>query len=378
MEKPYITLTAAENGQEFFQLRVPLLLRGDKTCGPSLDGANEEVRDFRFVRVISSEDPVSRIQEALDQGKDIVFAPGIFHLTETMMIRTSHQVVLGLGLATLVAPSDGSPCIQVEPFVPGVRIAGLMLEASERIVDNLIKTESSLLEWGHAVQKDPGEPDTPGGLFDIFCRVGGASAGDRTKTHLDYMVRLHSGCIIGDNLWLWRADHGALDEGEGANYPHISPVFWQTENDEFRVETGIEIAGDNIHIAGLAVEHANGHQVAWKGDHGVVYFYQCELPYCASHDFAKEEFRGYFVDHDVKDHAVYAPGIYSNFRNDPVVISTAIQHPIEPKIRLLNAFTVKLDNMGGIRSIVNNEGTQPVEKGRSVRRIGEGHFVKKI
>jgi hypothetical protein len=78
------------------------------------------------------------------------------------------------------------------------------------------------------------------------------------------------------------------------------------------------------------------------------------------------------------DHTVYAPGIYSNFRNDPVVISTAIQHPIEPNIRFLNAFPVKLDNLGGIRSIVNNEGTRPFEKGRSVRRIGEGHFVKKI
>ncbi len=380
MEKPYITLTTAENGQEWFQLRVPLLLRGEKACGPSLDGADEQIRDFRSVRVISFEDPISRIQEALDEGKDVVLAPGIFHLTETLMIRKINQVILGLGLATLVAPEDGSPCIQVEPFVPGVRIAGLMLEASERSVSKLNNTESSLLEWGHADQKDPGEPGNFGGLFDIFCRVGGGRAGDRRETHVDFMVRLHSGCIIGDNLWLWRADHGALDEDEKANYPHISPVFWQTENNEFRVETGIEVAGDNIHIAGLAVEHANGHQVIWKGDHGVVYFYQCELPYCASHDFAKDEFRGYFVNHDVTDHTVYAPGIYSNFRNDPVVISTAIQHPIQSNIRIFNAFTVKLDNLGGIHSIVNHEGTQAAEKGRSVRlqRIGEGYFIKQI
>ncbi|GAX21235.1 hypothetical protein FisN_23Lh183 [Fistulifera solaris] len=378
MEKPYITLTTAKNGQECFQLRVPLLLRGEKACGSSFDGAHEQIRDFCSVRVISSEEPINRIQEALDQGKDVVFAPGIFYLTKALIIRKSNQVILGLGLATLVAPKDGSPCIQVEPFVPGVRIAGLMLEASERSVSNPNNTETSLLEWGHADQKDAGEPDNFGGLFDIFCRVGGGRVGDRTKTHVDYMVRLHSGCIIGDNLWLWRADHGALGEDEKANYTHISPVFWQTENDEFRVETGIEVAGDNIHIAGLAVEHANGHQVVWKGDYGVVYFYQCELPYCASHDFAKDGFRGYFVDRDVKSHTVYAPGIYSNFRNDPVVISTAIQHPIEPNIRFFNAFTVKLDNLGGIYSIVNNAGTKAVEKGRSVRlqRIGEGHFFQ--
>ncbi len=75
-----------------------------------------------------------------------------------------------------------------------------MLEATERCVGNLNNTDSSLLQWGHADQKDPGGPNNFGGLFDIFCRVGRGSAGDRTKTHVGYMVRLHSECIIGDNF----------------------------------------------------------------------------------------------------------------------------------------------------------------------------------
>lgn len=381
MEKPYITLLTDGNGQERYELRVPLALRDEHTRGPSLDGEYEQVRDFSFVRVIRPDDPVDQIQEALDQGKDIVLAPSLFYLKETLIVRHSNQVILGLGLATLIAPKDGFPCIQVEPFVSGVRIAGIMLEASERVhgnVNNGVNNgHSSLLEWGHATVEDSGDSNNPGGLFDIFCRVGGAVTGDRTKPRVDFMVRLHSGCVLGDNLWLWRADHGALDEGEEPNYPHISPVFWQTENSEFRVETGIEVAGDNIQITGLAVEHANGHQVVWKGDRGVVHFYQCEFPYCAGHQFAKDEFRGYFVHHGIKDHVVYAPGIYSNFRNDPVLISTAIQHPDEPDIRFHNAFIVKLDNLGGISSVVNNKGTQAVAKGKSVR-IGEGYFVKKI
>jgi hypothetical protein len=50
-------------------------------------------------------------------------------------------------------------------------------------------------------------------------------------------MRIHSGSIVGDNLWLWRADHAELGKDEEANYPNITSLFWQTEQDDNFVET---------------------------------------------------------------------------------------------------------------------------------------------
>ena len=364
MEKPYIAMK--DDGTKF-ELRVPRPLRGPDTVGPLLYGQHEDIRDFSKVRVVrESGNPFQDIQSALDEGKDIVLTPGIFSLEQTLVIRHPDQVILGLGLATLVAPSNGSPCIRVDPQVPGVRIAGVMLEASVRD-SSPAQGPSSLLEWGSEGVSDPGLEHRPGGLFDVFCRVGGAISGNRTSIFVDYMVRIHSGNIIGDNLWLWRADHGALAPNEKANYPHISPIFWQTEKHEFRVETGAEFNGNDINLFGLAVEHANGHQTLWNGENGSVHFYQCEFPYGVGQEFKDAEFRGYMIGETVKEHEVHAPGIYSNFRNDDVFVSTAIEHPESPSVLCHNPFTVKLDNQGGIDTIVNGKGGRASEKGMPVR-----------
>ncbi len=40
-------------------------------------------------------------------------------------------------------------------------------------------------------------------FYDIFCRVGGASVGNATG-----MVTIYCNNVVGDNFWLWRADHG--------------------------------------------------------------------------------------------------------------------------------------------------------------------------
>mmetsp|Transcript_10574 Transcript_10574/g.21743 ORF Transcript_10574/g.21743 Transcript_10574/m.21743 type:complete len:133 (-) Transcript_10574:1690-2088(-) len=102
----------------------------------------------------------------------------------------------------------------------------------------------------------------------------------------------------------------------------------KSEQNEFRVETRIEVFSDNVTIYGHAVEHANGHQTVWHGEHGLVAFYQCELPYRVSQEaFGDQNFLGYKINEDVNHHEVHAPGIYSNFRNEIVETSTAIEHP---------------------------------------------------
>lgn len=357
VEKPYISLQ--ENGTKY-QLRVPkAMLSGDisYTREPMFDGHYEDVRDFSRVRVVRDTDPVSSIQEALDEGKDVVLAPGIYSLKKTVELRKPGQVLLGLGLATLEAPRNGTPCVHVAPNLSGVRIAGIMLEATEKdasAADNNVKT--ALLEWGNTHMKDPGRKDDPGAMHDIFVRVGGATTGDRTKIAVDAMMRLHSGNVVGDNLWIWRADHAVLGKGEKANYPHISPIFWQSEQNEFRAEIGIEVTADDVSMYGLAVEHANQHQTVWSGENGSVVFYQCEFPYGVYKDFAENSFRGYLVKDHVQTHEVHAPGVYSNFRNDDVQTETAMNIPEKEGISVANPFIVKLDNQGGILSVINGKG----------------------
>jgi hypothetical protein len=354
MEKPFIVLK--EDGIQY-ELRVPLASRDAAyQCGSHFDSTNDVIRDFSRVFVADPDNPdvLKQIQDALDSGKDVLLTPGIFHLDKTLRILHPNQVLLGIGLATLVAPPDGSPCINVLPKLGGVRIAGIMLEASMRIGTS--ESVTSLLEWGSVNEDDSGDENNPGGLFDIFCRVGGDTENDRSQYFLDVIMRIHSGHVIGDNLWLWRADHAKLLNNEVPNYPPI-PKYHQTEEMEYRVKNGIHLNGDDICMYGLAVEHMNEHQVLWNGERGQAYFYQCELPYDVSHDsFGHKGFTGYLVNESVKSHMLVAPGIYSNFRNKICQVSTAIKHPENDNIVVMNPFTVKLDNYGSIQSIINGNG----------------------
>ncbi|EJK75402.1 hypothetical protein THAOC_02875 [Thalassiosira oceanica] len=170
------------------------------------------------------------------------------------------------------------------------------------------------------------------------------------------MVRIHSGNVYGDNLWLWRADHVALAEGEEANFPEIS------RRGECKARNGLVVTKNavNVTMVGLAVEHATEDQTIWDGEDGKVYFYQCELPYDADETFATDGRVGYRIGLNVTRHAAYGLGIYSNFRDHDVRVPTAINHPgILPReqeagdgggIELRNVFTVKLDNMGASRA----------------------------
>uniref|UniRef100_A0A7S1ZEA6 Pectate lyase superfamily protein domain-containing protein n=1 Tax=Ditylum brightwellii TaxID=49249 RepID=A0A7S1ZEA6_9STRA len=409
VEKPYI---AVKDDGISFVLRVPAPTYGEDAIGPDLDGAKDDVRDFSHVKVATpsdEEDTVvaavqnsASLQEALDQGKDLVLSPGIYPLKTSLKVKYPNQVVLGLGLATLVAPTDGSPCIRVLPYTPGVRIAGIMLEASKQDVQQNYSDErdcpdgiASLLEWGNPnINDDRGSSTNPGVLTDIFARVGGSNP-DRTVS-TDVIMRIHSSNVVGDNLWLWRADHVNLQPGETANYPlnpsdeasklpRVSDHYYQVMKDECKVATGLIVNGDDVTIHGLAVEHTEEHLTIWNGERGNVRFYQSELPYDVSHaSFGAKGYTGYMVASHVKDHDAQAVGVYSNFRDYIVTVDTAIRHPIEEtKGKEINveeallsggksdmvkdAFVVHLDNFGRIMSVVNGKGGEASEQGKPVR-----------
>jgi hypothetical protein len=397
----------ANENNEQFELRVPQAIYYDDssyTSTPVLEGSGSEVvRDFSNIRVVRDSEPITRIQQALDVGKDVILCPGIYMLQESIIIHHANQILFGIGLATLVAPNDGTPCIRVKQNTPGIRLAGLMLEASETnfCIENGVtsKESSALLIWGDTENNcdtnDVANRENPGAMLDIYFRVGGTSSTmngkiNRNKVAVDTMMYIHSNYVIGDNLWLWRADHAELDSNENCNYPNISPLFHQTESDEYCVQNGLVVTGNDVTIFGLAVEHTQSHATIWSGERGAVYFYQCELPYdtvsakvrgnekgsnnliasektnVSSHSTAID-LRGYCIQPNVQEHALYAPGIYSNFRNEELFAFTGITHPTNPLVKVINPFVVKLDNLGGIMSVVNGKGRATDRQGAPVR-----------
>uniref|UniRef100_A0A7S3XUP5 Uncharacterized protein n=1 Tax=Heterosigma akashiwo TaxID=2829 RepID=A0A7S3XUP5_HETAK len=433
VEKPFVALRP--DGR--FELRVPAprqrraegpaaaAAAAAGPLGPDLEGADDDVRGFERVFVARAGEmagaAAARINAALAEGKDVVLSPGVYHLEAPVVVSRPNQVVLGLGLATLVAPPTGEPCLRVAARTPGVRVAGLMLEASVIPPAEERGFTATLLEWGEEEEegpegaaaatprrrtgqqreegnnpfeavatffssvlapavgqpgaeargatKDPGDPGNPGVLTDVFARVGGSNPDRRVAT--DVMVRLHAGHLYGDNLWLWRADHVALRAGEAPNFPPLD--YHQVVLGECPCATGLEVCGDDVTLHGLAVEHTQGDQVVWRGERGEVQFYQSELPYEADAAFGRGGHAGYRVAPGVARHRAAGVGVYSNFRDHEVPVAAAVRHEGgRPGVVFENAFTVLLNNKGLIRSVVNGRGGPAAEKGKPVRlRLGE-------
>ena len=57
----------------------------------------------------------------------VVLQPGIYNLDSALNVQFDKQVLLGLGMATLVS-TNGNPCVKVSDGVDA-RVAGLLLEA---------------------------------------------------------------------------------------------------------------------------------------------------------------------------------------------------------------------------------------------------------
>jgi hypothetical protein len=194
-EKPYLFVDEAG---KYFVMVPPL--GTDRTDVSWKDGKQPgsavAIDDFYIAH--AGKDNATTLNAALASGKHLLLTPGIYHLKETIEVTRPDTIVFGLGYPTLVAESGQT--LMTVADVPGVKICGVVLEAGE--------TESpNLLQVG-----EPGAsasfPENPICLWDLFCRAGGAIAGKASC-----FVTINSHHVIGDNFWLWRADHG-----EGAKW----------------------------------------------------------------------------------------------------------------------------------------------------------------
>ncbi len=332
-EKPFLHITRSGEWAVF----VPALrreARGTSWAGGTPAGASIPLSRFLIAH---PDTPVSAINAALAKGKHLLLTPGIYRIREPLRIEQAGTVVLGLGLATLLA-ERGSPAIVVAD-VPGVAIAGLLIDAGPVETPVLIQVGPRGAKRNHS--------RNPTLLADLFFRVGGATVGN-AQTCLE----INSHHVIGDHLWIWRADHGDRDGGR----VHVG---WT----ESTADQGLIVNGDDVTIHGLFVEHFQKYQVTWNGERGRTNFYQCELPYDPPNQTAymagkTRGWAAYKVADTVTSHEATGLGIYANFTADPsIVLDSAIEAPRRPGVRFASITTISLGTgQGTIAHLVNDAG----------------------
>ena len=160
------------------------------------------------------------------------------------------------------------------------------------------------------------------------------------------MVTIHSCNVVGDNFWLWRADHG---RGAG----------WNLNKNKH----GLIVNGNDVTLYGLFVEHNQDYQTLWNGNGGRVYFYQSELPYDPpSSDSWKHGdvigYASYKVSDQVTTHEAWGLGVYCVFYKTAIVAENAFETPTVPGVKLHHMVIIRLNGVAGsgIKHVLNGTG----------------------
>ena len=329
-EKPCLYVDSNTN----FFVMVPTLRTnslGTSWAGGPTPGVSIPISQFYLAQ--PGVDNAGTINTALSSGLNLILTPGIYHLTNSILVTQPDTVVLGLGFPTLI-PTNGNPAMVISD-VDGVKVAGIIFDAGTT-------ASPSLLEVGTATGSVDHSAD-PICLYDICSRVGGEFVGTTTNC-----VTINANNVVGDNLWLWRADHGAG-----------STPYW-TGNPS---QSGLVVNGNDVTIYGLFVEHHQQYQTLWNGNRGRLYFYQSELPYDPPSQSAWSEAPGvpgyasYKVADSVTSHQAYGLGVYAvfiNTGNANISCYNAIETPT-------NSQQVNVHDMMDVYIAGNGSGSGPTE-----------------
>lgn len=289
-------------------------------------------------------DDAESINQALNDGKNILLTPGVYKLDKAIEVKNPDTIIYGMGLATLEV-TGGDAGIKIAD-VDGVKVCGVLLDAGEKESDTLLAVGDNKTANSHA--------KNPTILSDVYFRVGGGKMAGKVKSCLT----VNSNNVVGDNLWVWRADHS-------------DNVGWDVNT----APNGVIINGDEVTMYGLFVEHFQEYQTIWNGNKGKCYFYQSEMPYDAPNqksyksDNGKNGWASFKVADDVKEFEGTGLGMYCYNRDANVKIESAMEVPASPKVIINNACTVKLNGQGEITHIINNLGEATMQGGNAYKII---------
>ncbi len=329
-EKPFLTFDEKDG----YGVVVPPLKKDASGVSYAADVSRKlPLSDFYVAR--SDRDTSETINAALAKGKHLLLTPGIYALDSPLRVTKADSVILGLGLATLKISDKNTDCLMRVSDADGIRICGILFDAGAY--------SQKLLEVG---AKDSSRSSaSPICLSDLYFRVGGVA---NTKTSVDVCVELNADGVIGDNFWVWRADH---TDGVGWD---VNPA-----------PNGLIVNGDNVTFYGLFVEHFLEYQTIWNGENGCTYFYQSELPYDVpyqsrwmSHGDTVNGYSSYKVGDGVSRHRAYGVGVYSYLRDNAVRLENAVETPGASGIKFTHIVTVWLggNKDSGIDHIVDGTG----------------------
>ena len=274
---------------------------------------------------------VLAIDAALALGKNLILTPGVYDLKAPILVTRPNTIVLGLGFPTLV-PQNGTAALQVLG-VPGVKLSGMIFDAGP-------KNSPVLLQVGGPLAAGTGSAADPTLVQDVFFRIGGATAGSAT----DSLV-VNSSHVILDDIWAWRADHGA-------------GVGWTSNT----ADTGLIVNGNDVTAYGLAVEHYQKNEVIWNGQGGQDIFFQNEMPYdppsqAAWMSGSADGYPAFVISPKVTSFSGYGLGSYCFFNQGvPIESATAFSVPDAPGVQLNDVFTRFLNGSGSIDHVVNGTG----------------------
>lgn len=213
------------------------------------DGLAIPLSDFFLARPTDS---VAEINSRLLLGKHVIFLPGVYDVSESIVVGRSDSIVLGLGLATLKANQGAIPLVVQDR--PGVIIAGITIDAGS--VESPV-----LLKVG-----EPGssgvDSSNPITLSDVYFRIGGPYIGKA-----DIALEVNSNNVLIDHCWVWRADHGIEPFDNGDGFAGDNQRWAQNIG-----RKGVVVNGNDVTATGLFVEHFQEDNLIWNGEKGTEIF----------------------------------------------------------------------------------------------------------
>ncbi len=331
-ERPYLYVDHAGAWQVF----VPAARTnssGTTWAAGATPGRSIPLSDFTVASPASN---WSLVNASLAQGRNLLLLPGVYDAPKALTVKRADTVILGLGFPSLT-PTKGNAAIEVGN-VPGVDVAGLTIDAGTPSSDVLMRVGSH--SRGPVQDAKASDAANPTGIQDVFFRIGGPHPG-QAKVALE----VNSNQVVLDDIWAWRADHGA-------------GVGW-TQNTS---DTGVVVNGNDVTATGLFSEHFQKENVIWSGERGRTVFFQNELPYDAPNQAAWQHdgilgYAAYKVADTVQQHELWGGGsyIYTNV-NPTLDASHAFEVPVTPGVKMHDLLTVSLNKAGTIDHVINDVG----------------------
>ena len=345
-EKPFLFI---EDGE--YKIFVPALRKNSAgiSWNDNQIGEGKTLDLLKDFYVVRPGDTADKINAKLRAGKHIFITPGWYLLDKPIHITKDNTIVLGTGYATL-APSEINPdgAILIDD-VSGVTVGGVLLDA--------LYSSTYLIRAGEKNAKK-NHASNPTTLFDIIIRVGGFKT---ENVHAEVAAQINSNNVIGDHLWIWRADHG-------------SGVGWERNTSPY----GMIVSGNDVTMYGLFVEHYQKYETLWLGENGRTYFLQNESPYdptnqaaYMSHGGTVNGWSSYKVANHVENHLAIGLGCYGVFnrtgqnrnQSESVFMENAIEVPNKPNVWIYHVITTELAGAYSVEPLRAHVGTKNIVNG---------------